>query len=85
MRRRKPAVCIVLVPTTAESASLRIGAVVKARTLSQACEVHTEAKGNFHNADTDHDGHVTLQEFEACAMNRLAAANGPRAQAFKKS
>jgi Ca2+-binding EF-hand superfamily protein len=41
-------------------------------------------RGNFADADANHDGHVTLQEFEAYAAARLMAANGPVAQRFKE-
>jgi hypothetical protein len=34
-------------------------------------------RGNFDDADANHDGRVTLQEFEAYATGRLMAANGP--------
>jgi MipA family protein len=40
--------------------------------------------GNFDDADANHDGRVTLQEFEAYATSRLMSANGPMAQKFKK-
>ena len=35
-------------------------------------------------ADANHDGRVTLQEFESWATDRLMAADGPRAQRFKE-
>lgn len=35
-------------------------------------------------ADINHDGRVTLEEFESWARNRLMAANGARAQRFKE-
>jgi Ca2+-binding EF-hand superfamily protein len=41
-------------------------------------------RGNFGDADGNHDGHVDLQEFEAYATNRLMAANGVVAQRFKQ-
>jgi len=43
-----------------------------------------QMKGNFDEADANHDGRVTLQEFESYAASRLTAANGPRAQRFKQ-
>jgi Ca2+-binding EF-hand superfamily protein len=41
-------------------------------------------RGNFDDADANHDGRVTLQEFEAYATGRLMAANGLMAQRFKE-
>jgi len=41
-------------------------------------------KGNFDDADANHDGRVTFQEYEAYTANRLMAANGPRVQSFKQ-
>lgn len=35
-------------------------------------------------ADVNHDGRVTLQEFESWATSRLMAANGARAERFKQ-
>jgi len=39
--------------------------------------------GSFDDADTNHDGHVSLQEFEAYATPRLLATNSRRAQRFR--
>ena len=62
---------------------LRIAALVTVMAFGAGCAVHAQVRGNFDDADTNHDGHVTLQEFQAYATARLAAARGPRAQAFK--
>jgi len=35
-------------------------------------------------ADINHDGRVTLQEYESWARNRLMVANGARAQRFEE-
>jgi Ca2+-binding EF-hand superfamily protein len=43
-----------------------------------------QMRGNFDDADKNHDGRVTLQEFETYAAARLMAANGPRARRFKR-
>jgi Ca2+-binding EF-hand superfamily protein len=43
-----------------------------------------QLKGNFDAADANHDGRVTLQEYEAYATSRLMAANGRMAQRFKQ-
>jgi MipA family protein len=40
--------------------------------------------GNFDDADTNHDGRVTFQEFAAYATKRLTSATGPKAQKFKQ-
>ena len=39
--------------------------------------------GRFAAADANHDGRVTLKEFEAYETARLMAANGPMAERFK--
>lgn len=39
-----------------------------------------QMKGNFDDADADHDGRVTLQEFENYVTRRLMSSNGPMAQ-----
>ena len=52
--------------------------------LIGAGAAYAQMKGNFDDADANHDGRITLQEFEAFASNRLMAGNGPRAQRFKE-
>jgi Ca2+-binding EF-hand superfamily protein len=64
-------------------ASLRIAALAAVMACGAACAVHAQVRGKFDDADTNHDGHVTLEEFQAYATSRLAAVSGPRAQAFK--
>jgi outer membrane protein len=44
---------------------------------------HSQARASFDEADANHDGRVTLQEFETYATKRLMAATGPVAQKFK--
>jgi outer membrane protein len=44
---------------------------------------HSQARWSFDEADVNHDGRVTLQEFETYATHRLMAATGPVAQKFK--
>ena len=44
---------------------------------------HSQARASFDEADVNHDGRVTLQEFETYATNRLMAATGRVAQKFK--
>ena len=43
-----------------------------------------QLRGAFAAADANHDGHVTLPEFETYASSRLMAANGPVAQRLKQ-
>lgn len=45
-----------------------------------------EAKmaGSFSAADANHDGRVTLQEFQAYATTQMLASNGRRAERFKE-
>ncbi len=45
---------------------------------------HAEAASRFDKVDANHDGRVTLQEFEAFTGNRLMAGNGKAAQKFKQ-
>jgi hypothetical protein len=52
--------------------------------LVGACAAHAQMKGNFDDADANHDGHVTLQEYKDYVTNRLATANGRIAQKFKQ-
>jgi Ca2+-binding EF-hand superfamily protein len=52
--------------------------------LLGASTAHARMRGNFDEADANHDGRVTLQEFEAYVTRRLANVNGPRAQRFRQ-
>jgi MipA family protein len=45
---------------------------------------HSLTPSTFDDADTDHDGRITLQEFEAYVARRLQDLNGPAAQRFKQ-
>jgi hypothetical protein len=67
---------------TAKFLSLRFAAVAVTAALF-AAPAYARMRGNFDQADANHDGHVTLQEYEAYASARLAAANGRLAQKFK--
>lgn len=49
-----------------------------------ACTAHAQMKGNFDDADANHDGHVTLQEYKDYVTSRLATADGRVAQRFKQ-
>ena len=59
-------------------------ALVAVFSLMGACAAHAQMKGNFDDADANHDGHVTLQEYKDYVTARLASANGPIAQRFKQ-
>lgn len=48
-----------------------------------AC-AHGQDRGNFEDADTNQDGQVTLQEFEAYATKRLMESSGRLARRFQK-
>lgn len=45
---------------------------------------HAQMRGNFNDADTSHDGRITLQEFESYATQNLMAGTGFRAQRFRQ-
>jgi len=52
--------------------------------LIAACTAQAQMKGNFEDADANHDGHVTLQEYKDYVTARLATANGRIARRFKQ-
>lgn len=64
--------------------SLSLASLALAAMLLGAPPAAAQMKGNFDAADANHDGKVTLQEYEAYATSRLDAANGPMAQRFKQ-
>lgn len=53
--------------------------LVAGRPVAQA-----QIRGNFADADMNHDGHITLPEFDAYVANRLMSANGPLARRFRQ-
>jgi Ca2+-binding EF-hand superfamily protein len=67
----------------ADYGTLRIAALAVAIALIGTASAQAQMKGNFEDADANHDGRVTFQEFEAYATSRLSAANGPMAKMFK--
>jgi hypothetical protein len=71
-------------PISLLSRPLRAAGLALAMIIVAATAVDAQSRGNFDDADANHDGHVTLQEFEAYATKRLMSANGPMAQQFKK-
>ena len=52
--------------------------------LAGGASAQDRIRGDFDAADANHDGRVTLQEYEAYAKSRLAAADGTLAQRFKQ-
>ena len=64
--------------------SRRFAIVALAMTILGAPLAHAQIRGNFDAADTNHDGRVTLQEFEAYAAHRLATGKGPMAARFRE-
>jgi Ca2+-binding EF-hand superfamily protein len=60
-----------------------VAALAVAVALFAAPGAEAQMKGKFDDADANHDGRVTFQEYQAYVTSRLAAANGPRAQKFK--
>jgi Ca2+-binding EF-hand superfamily protein len=45
---------------------------------------HAQTRGNFDDADVNHDGRITLQEFESYTERYLMAGTGFRAQHFQQ-
>jgi hypothetical protein len=41
-------------------------------------------RGNFDDADANHDGRITRPEYDAYATQRLAASNGRMGERFKQ-
>jgi hypothetical protein len=58
--------------------------VILVDALAQLTPVLAAMKGNFADADTNHDGRVTLHEFEAYAMQRLMSGQGMMAARFQQ-
>ena len=64
--------------------SLRMFVIAAGIALIAMSAAQAQRRGNFDDADTNHDGHITLPEYQAYMTNRLMAANGTRAQKFKE-
>ena len=62
----------------------RAAALVLVLGLIGACAAQAQMKGNFDDADANHDGHVTLQEYKDYVTARLATADGRVARKFKQ-
>lgn len=74
--------------TCAARGAARTAGLLLAAMLMLCCAVGmpvaaAQPAGDFDVADTNHDGRVSLQEFEAYASQRLLAAYGRRAQRFR--
>lgn len=69
-----------------QSASRRVELALLALVATILCvnTANAQMKGNFDAADANHDGRVTLQEFESYATQQLMSANGFRAQRFRE-
>lgn len=66
------------------SAALKGAAVAAVVTLAAGSAAQAQMKGNFDDADANHDGHVTLSEFETYVTNQLMAGTGKKAQKFQQ-
>lgn len=64
--------------------TMRVPTLVAVAGLMVACAAQAQMKGNFDDADVDHDGKVTLQEYKDYVTNRLSTANGRLARRFKQ-
>ncbi len=64
--------------------SIGIATLAAAAALAVTAPVQAQVKGNFDDADTNKDGHVSLQEFETYATQRLLAGTGRVARRFQK-
>ena len=64
-------------------AALAMAALTMATGLAATPQAQARMRGNFDSADANHDGRVTLQEYETYAKSRLMTANAPIAQRFK--
>ena len=63
---------------------VRAAALVAMIALAGAGAAQAQMKGNFDDADANHDGHVTLQEYKDYVTAYLTNANGRLARRFKQ-
>lgn len=61
-----------------------VAALAAVAILAGTPAVQAQLRGNFDDADTNHDGHVTLQEFTAYATRQLAESSGRKAKRFQQ-
>jgi hypothetical protein len=59
-------------------------AVVPLLSLAGGAVAHAQSKVGFDAVDSNHDGRVTLQEYETFTTQRLMASSGRAAQKFKE-
>ena len=64
--------------------SRRLATAALAVTILGTPLAHAQMRGNFNDADANHDGRVTLREFESYAVQRLIAGTGFRAHRFQQ-
>jgi hypothetical protein len=64
--------------------SRRLAIAALAVTILGMPLAHAQMRGNFNDADTNHDGRITLQELECYTTQHLMAGTGFRAQRFQK-
>jgi Ca2+-binding EF-hand superfamily protein len=60
------------------------GIAITALTCLVFTAAQAQMKGDFDAADSNHDGHVSFEEFAAYATQQLDNANGRKAQKFKQ-
>ncbi len=64
--------------------SIGMATLLVATAMAVTAPVQAQVKGNFDDADTNKDGHVSLQEFETYATQRLLAGTGRLARRFQQ-
>lgn len=64
--------------------SRRLATAALAVTILGTPLAHAQMRRNFNDADVNHDGRITLQEFESYATQRLMTGTGFRAQRFQQ-
>ncbi len=62
---------------------MRLSLALSVLFLGLASAAHAQTDKRFERADVDHDGRVTLQDYESYVGTRLMEAKGPRAQRFR--
>jgi Ca2+-binding EF-hand superfamily protein len=67
-----------------KSLTLRMAALAVLAAFACVPDAGARMRGDFDAADANHDGKVTLQEYQSYATGRLMEANGRLAQKFKQ-
>lgn len=62
----------------------KLSAIAVTLAIVAAPVAQARMAGNFDDADANHDGRVTLQEFEAYVTKRLASSSGRLAERFRE-